>query len=137
MHSLANVIAFSEVLIVARMEEGVHLAGSLATFLTMLVSPTHAIDVSTSARSRAAVNRVTPTLKHSFQTYHLTLGSLIFSRVFKETSELELWTQGEDTFQRFKTYVIFSFQAGDQQSPKGFDFVNAGRISPFTRFSFE
>lgn len=101
-----------------------------------------AADVPTSARSRAAVERVAPTLKEELQAKGLLYGRPIFIRVFKLSRELELWVEDGERFRLFKTYKVCTFsgdlgpklRVGDQQSPEGFYFVNSGRMNPHSRF---
>ncbi len=95
-----------------------------------------------SDRSRAAIQRVQPSLEQAFQASGLTWGAPIFIRIFKESAELEVWVEHEGRFRLFKTYPICTFsgelgpklQQGDEQSPEGFYFVTPGRMNPYSQF---
>lgn len=97
-----------------------------------------------SSRSREVLARVRPSLAMTLQEKGLTFGSPIFIRLFKESSELELWVQktGSDTFVLFRTYKICRWSGtlgpkekeGDGQAPEGFYFVGAGRMNPQSRY---
>jgi len=73
---------------------------------------------------------------------NLKLGSPIFIRIFKQSSELELWIQKNDSYTLFKTYPICYFSGdlgpkvkqGDKQSPEGFYYVPASMMNPNSRF---
>lgn len=96
----------------------------------------------TSKRAEAAIARVTPKLKIELEKRGLQLGSPIFIRIFKASSELEVWVQADQTFKLFKTYGICNFsgapgpklKTGDQQSPEGFYRVAAHQLNPHSRF---
>lgn len=96
-------------------------------------------EVSSSARSREAVQRVSPRLRPLLEGKGLRLGSPIFIRIFKQEQELELWGQGRDgRFTLFSSYPICYFsgnlgpklRVGDRQSPEGFYTVPAGALNP-------
>ncbi len=111
-------------------------------FMMGMFSMAHSNELPSSDRSRAAIKRVTPALEEAFEEKALRLGSPIFIRIFKESSELEIWVAGDGRFELFKTYEICTFsgnlgpklQTGDEQSPEGFYFVTPGRMNPFSRF---
>ncbi len=99
-------------------------------------------DPPSSPRSREAVDRVRPLLAHDLAAKGLRYGAPIFIRIFKQASELELWVEGEQTFELFRTYRICDFsgglgpkeRTGDKQSPEGFYFVTPGQLNPSSRF---
>ena len=107
-----------------------------------LFSVTHAKDPPSSDRLRSAFERVTPLLIEALHAQGLRLEAPIFVRIFKESSELELWVEKDGTFTLFKIYDICTFSGelgpklhtGDLQSPEGFYFVTSGRMNPFSRF---
>ena len=82
--------------------------------------------------------RLTDTLSKK----ELALGSPIFIRIFKESSELEVWIKKAEKFTLFKTYPICYFSGelgpkqkqGDKQSPEGFYYVPARMMNPNSRF---
>ncbi len=66
-------------------------------------------------------------LSHEFEAKGLKLGSSVFLRVYKQTSEMELWVQRGPRYELFKIYRICrwsgglgpKFYEGDRQSPEG------------------
>lgn len=117
------------------------LAAGLVCFLFTIVAL--ASEIPTSVRAENAINRVKPQLQKALQLQNLSYGAPIFIRIFKQSSELEVWLQASSgKYQLFKTYPICYFsgelgpktQEGDLQSPEGFYFVNAGRLNPWSRF---
>ncbi len=99
-------------------------------------------DVPSSVRSQAAIRRVAPVLQREFGAKELRPGSPVFIRIFKESSELEVWIAKDDRFHLFRRYDICTFSGelgpklrrGDLQSPEGFYFVTAGRMNPSSQF---
>jgi murein L,D-transpeptidase YafK len=100
-------------------------------------------DFPTSARAERSISEVSPSLKKQLALKGLTYGAPIFVRIFKEPGVLEVWIENnEGTFDHFKSYDICTFSGelgpkekqGDEQSPEGFYFVNAGRLNPWSRF---
>jgi murein L,D-transpeptidase YafK len=65
-------------------------------------------------------------------------GAPIYIRIFKLESELELWVQKGDRFERFATYPICvwsgrlgpKLKEGDRQAPEGFYTVDAEQLNP-------
>jgi len=102
-----------------------------------------AIDVPTSKRAEKAISSVEPTLKSELAVKGLKYGAPIFIRIFKNPGVLEVWVESSDgNFVKFKNYDICTFSGnlgpklkqGDNQSPEGFYFVNAGRLNPWSSF---
>lgn len=97
-----------------------------------------------SDRSREAAERVKPTLESELLAKGLAPGKPVFLRVFKETSELELWMEPQPgaEYVHFKTWPICAWSGelgpklkeGDGQSPEGFYFVPPARMNPESRF---
>lgn len=97
-----------------------------------------------SNRAELAAARVKPDLERDLATIGLEIGDPVFIRVFKESSELELWLQPSSgaKFKKFRTYRIARFSGklgpktkqGDMQAPEGFYFVNRGRMNPHSNF---
>lgn len=93
-----------------------------------------------SERSQAAEARVKTDLDTALAARGLTLGDPIFIRIFKESSELELWMEPAPTaeYVLFKTYKVCKWSGelgpklkeGDGQSPEGFYFVPPRRMNP-------
>lgn len=101
------------------------------------------VSVPTSQRAQKAIDSVTPHLKKELNKLGLKLGSPIFIRIFKQSSELELWIQSnEQSYKLFKRYPICTFSGklgpkekeGDRQSPEGFYFVKPNQLNPWSRF---
>jgi len=75
-------------------------------------------------------------LARQFEARDLKLGSPIFIRVYKQTSEMELWVQQGPRFVLYKTYGICrwsgglgpKFYEGDRQSPEGLYRITAADL---------
>jgi len=99
-------------------------------------------DIPSSARSRKAIGRVTPSLKQALREKGLSFGSPIFIRIFKDEGELEVWVRDSRTFKLFKKYSICYFSGslgpktrrGDLQSPEGFYYVRPSQLNPYSQF---
>ena len=84
-------------------------------------------------RSEAA-----PRIDKLLSEHGLVPGAPIFIRIFKASSELELWVEDGETFTLVKTYPICSYSGdlgpklmeGDRQSPEGFYSVTADKLNP-------
>ena len=108
----------------------------------LLVCSSCRADVPASDRSRAAVARVSASLKQQLADADLALGSPVFIRIFKQPAELELWIQKGERFQHFRSYPICRFSGklgpkqreGDRQAPEGCYFVPASSMNPNSRF---
>ncbi len=115
----------------------------LLTLIFLLCNDSQSIEIPSSARADKAIASVELTLKKDLLAKNLEYGSPIFIRIFKEPGILEVWLESSDgTFVNFKNYEICNFSGylgpklmqGDNQSPEGFYFVNAGRLNPWSRF---
>jgi murein L,D-transpeptidase YafK len=115
---------------------------SIALLLALLAADSDSATVPSSARSERAIARVRPALELALHAKGLGYGEPIFIRIFKESSELELWVQAEDRFALFRTYKVCYYSGdlgpklriGDNQSPEGFDFVRPRQLNPNSRF---
>lgn len=95
-------------------------------------------DLPPEERVRVAAESAAAVMAPDLAARELEPGDPIFIRIFKEESELEVWVQGDETFQLFRTYDICYYSGrlgpklrqGDRQSPEGFYFVNRGRMNP-------
>jgi murein L,D-transpeptidase YafK len=105
-------------------------------------------------RAAQAAGRVQPGLEKDLEKKGLRFGAPIFVRIFKESSELEIWVQKEaeavergttpppPEFGLFRIYKICAWSGklgpkqkrGDLQAPEGFYFVNRARMNPRSRF---
>lgn len=98
-------------------------------------------DVPSSDRSRGIVARVAPRLIRDLNEKGLSYGSPVVMRIFKEEWEFEIWVQGDDGFEWFRTYDIAKYsgrlgpklQEGDRQAPEGFYDVYPGQMNPLSR----
>jgi murein L,D-transpeptidase YafK len=98
--------------------------------------------IPSSKRSTAAVARVRPSLEKRLSTMGLIYGSPVFLRIFKETSELELWVESKGKYRLFETYPICQFSGklgpklrqGDGQAPEGFYRVTASQLNPCSNY---
>jgi len=83
-----------------------------------------------------------PRLEKQLAKAGFELGQPIFIRIYKESSELEVWLQNSDRYSLFKTYEICNFSGrlgpklkeGDLQSPEGFYYVTADALNPNSRY---
>jgi len=95
-----------------------------------------------SANAQSVIHKQTTKLSLALTKHDLTLGSPVFIRIFKESSELEVWLKKENEFELFKIYPICYFSGqlgpklkqGDKQSPEGFYFVPPNMLNPNSRF---
>lgn len=110
-------------------------------FSTM-VTDTHAINIPTSPRSKQAIAQVEPRLIAELTAQGFQYGAPIFIRIFKDSSELEVWIKKDTLFQLFRIYPICYYSGtlgpkqkqGDWQSPEGFYFVKPTQLNPNSRF---
>jgi len=125
--------------------------GCLLLFLGLSVTvaeiyPGGSSPISSRAENRAAkaAERVRPLLQPPLDSLGLELGNPVFLRIFKETSELEVWLQPASgkPFRLFRTYHIATFSGslgpktkqGDLQAPEGFYYVPRRSLNPHSRF---
>ncbi len=111
---------------------------SAATVASVSIQSTllHATDLAAIRR------RVRPELERALAHKGFTWGSPVFIRIFKETSELELWLKKGDQFALFKTYPICAWSGwlgpklrqGDNQAPEGFYFVTPAAMNPNSQY---
>jgi len=65
------------------------------------------------------------------------LGSPVFIRIFKETSQLEVWIRDDEEFRLFQTYAICKYSGhigpklreGDRQAPEGIYWVGKSQLN--------
>ncbi len=94
-----------------------------------------------SVASVAAYHRALDRLERMLEDKSMQLGSPLFIRIFKQSSELEVWLREPGgKFEHFKTYIICQYSGklgpklkiGDEQGPEGFYSVNAGQMNPWS-----
>jgi murein L,D-transpeptidase YafK len=96
----------------------------------------------TSSRARQAETNQSEQLAVALENIGLSLGDAVFIRIFKESSELEVWLEAGGRFKLFRSYSICRYSGslgpklreGDGQSPEGFYFVTPSRMNPWSRF---
>lgn len=97
--------------------------------------------IPSSPRSREVTRRIKPKLQKELAKDSLNFGP-VFIRIFKESSELELWVKKDSKYDLFKTYKICYFSGepgpklrrGDNQSPEGFYYVKPNQLNPYSTF---
>ncbi len=104
-------------------------------------------------RAASAAARMKPELEKALKEKGMRFGAPIFVRIFKESSELEVWMEREtqappeaagpqSEFVLFRIYKICKWSGdlgpkekqGDGQAPEGFYHVTPGRMNPNSRF---
>lgn len=79
-----------------------------------------------------------PSLQRALSDKDFRLGDPVFIRIFKESSELEVWLRKTSGYALFKVYPICNYSGelgpklkeGDRQSPEGFYFVGREQLNP-------
>lgn len=117
---------------------------SLLLFATPALFPPcpAGVSVPSSPRSRSTARRVLPRLQEELRAAKLETGRPVFLRIFKHTSELELWMAARPAYLLFRTYRICAIsgflgpkqQQGDRQAPEGFYRVLPHYLNPASRF---
>jgi len=82
-------------------------------------------------------------LEQRLQAAGLKAGAPMLMRIFKATSELEIWLEKGDRFQLFATYPICHWSGtlgpkqreGDKQTPEGFYTINNRQMRHFGRWT--
>ena len=85
---------------------------------------------------------VWPRLEENLSSAGFQKGAPVLIRIFKESSELELWLRDGEGYRKFKTYPICSYSGalgpklkeGDGQAPEGFYSVSSGQMNPRSRY---
>ena len=114
----------------------------IAFLLPIIISQLSFGSVLSSSRSRKAISKVKPTLIKALNRKNLQWGAPIFIRIFKQSSELELWVKNEKKFDLFRTYKICTYSGGlgpkqrqgDLQAAEGFYFVAPSQMNPASQF---
>lgn len=97
-----------------------------------------------SARARAAAERVRGKLTRALENKGLRFGDPVFIRILKEEGELELWVKkpARKTYKLFRTYNVAAMSGklgpkerqGDLQAPEGFYYVPPAQMNPNSNF---
>ncbi len=77
-------------------------------------------------------------IKADLKAADFKLGSPIFIRIYKQTSEFELWVKKGDKYALYKNYPICKFSGvlgpklkeGDRQAPEGIYYVGQSQLNP-------
>ncbi len=122
-------------------------ASAVLVIMTVLVLVIPATDgltvhIPSSGRSEEVIKKVRPGLEEELRARNLSFGAPVYMRVFKESSELEVWVKNSEKFELFKNYHICYFSGdlgpklrrGDLQSPEGFYYVKPGQLNPVSQF---
>jgi murein L,D-transpeptidase YafK len=100
-------------------------------------------NVPSSDRSKSAIERVKTNLEKELSTKGLKYGLPIFIRIFKHSSELEIWLKKKGKYQLFKTYPICTYgdgglgpkqKHGDGHAPEGFYSVFPRSMNPSSNY---
>lgn len=111
----------------------------LLILLTVISPIVMSQTIPTSARSKAAIAKLTPILKAEFNHSGIKLGAPIFIRIFKQEAELEVWVDNKGSFKLFKSFPVCTFgfgglgpklKEGDGKAPEGFYYVKANQFNP-------
>jgi len=95
-----------------------------------------------SVDSVAAYHRSSARLENMLDSRSMELGAPIFIRIFKRSSELEVWLRKQGSrFELFKSYIICRYsgdlgpklKVGDKQAPEGFYTVTSGQMNPWSK----
>jgi len=98
--------------------------------------------VPTSKVSKMAVTRNKAQLKNELLEKKLVYGNDVFIRIYKLSSELEIWIKNKETFSLIKTYKICYYsgelgpktKVGDSQAPEGIYKVFPNQMNPFSSY---
>jgi len=111
---------------------------------TLLVYSVHAVNLPSSQRATVAIYKNKPVLTEQLIQQGLQIGDPVFIRIFKQSSELEVFVQrqSDKKFQLFRTYRICDFSGtlgpkikeGDHQSPEGFYYVKPNQLNPLSSY---
>ena len=100
------------------------------------------VELPGSVASVAAYHRSLLRLEEMLETKSMEFGAPMFIRIFKRSSELEVWLKKESgRFELFKTYIICRYSGdlgpklkqGDKQAPEGFYSVRYDRMNPWSQ----
>lgn len=110
--------------------------------IAMLSQPADARSIPSSVRAEQAAERVAADLRARLQALGANWGAPLYVRIFKATSELEVWVATGERHQLLHTWPICTWSGalgpklrqGDGQAPEGFYAVGPGQLNPTSRF---
>ncbi|MBT8355816.1 MAG: murein L,D-transpeptidase [Desulfofustis sp.] len=114
----------------------------LLVFLPPAGMASSSVEMPGSVASVAAYHRSLMRIEEMLESKSMELGAPIFIRIFKRSSELEVWLKkGGGRFELFKTYIICRYSGdlgpklkqGDKQAPEGFYSVRYDRMNPWSK----
>jgi murein L,D-transpeptidase YafK len=111
-------------------------AALILAMLTLSTFQIHGVRAADESENVEAVAARANALKAAFEAKGLKLGSPVFLRVYKQSSELELWVQQGSRYTLFKTFQICRWSGnlgpkmfeGDRQSPEGLYHITAADL---------
>lgn len=102
------------------------------------------VELPQSARATAAAERVRPALVSALAALQATPGDPVFLRIYKESSELELWIQpgGQGRYVLQQVYPVCRWSGrlgpktreGDLQAPEGIYAVGPRQLNPYSQY---
>lgn len=114
----------------------------MLVLLAIFIGSGYTEDIPSSRRAVKVIERVQPILDKELHKKNLHFGAPVYMRIFKESSELEVWVENNEKFELFRTYPVCYFSGGlgpklrrgDLQSPEGFYYVKPGQLNPLSQF---
>lgn len=115
---------------------------SILIYLTSASKAGVMMNLPGSVTSVAAYHRSLIRIEQMLESKSMEFGAPMFIRIFKRSSELEVWIKkGGGRFELFKTYIICRYSGdlgpklrqGDKQAPEGFYAVRYDRMNPWSK----
>lgn len=115
---------------------------ALALLIPIVAHGSGSEDIPFSDRSREAGLRQASELRRALAAQGLEFGAPVFIRIFKQSRELELFVEGPEGFERFRSYPVCRISGhpgpkrfrGDFQAPEGFYAVRPESLNPNSDF---
>ena len=117
------------------------ISSCLLIFLPLTGTASSTVKLPGSVTSVAAYHRSLMRIEEMLESKSMEFGAPMFIRIFKRSSELEVWLKKEGgRFELFKTYIICRYsgdlgpklEQGDKQAPEGFYAVRYDRMNPWS-----
>ena len=118
------------------------ISSCLLFFLPVTAVASSTVKLPGSVTSVAAYHRSLMRIEEMLESRSMEFGAPMFIRIFKRSSELEVWLmKGGKRFELFKTYIICRYSGdlgpklkqGDKQAPEGFYAVRYDRMNPWSK----
>lgn len=118
------------------------LHGVLCAALLLIATESMAASIPTSARAEQASRRVAGDLRARLNTLGADWGASLYLRIFKASSELEVWVDTGTRYRLLHTWPICTWSGtlgpklrqGDGQAPEGFYQVGASQLNPASSY---